>query len=302
MGHAKPYEIEAARKMWESGDYTYPQIGAKFGKSKHTIVEWRKKYGWGPKGSVPTVQPSEPVVEVEAEVVPTPAEGTTLVADESLAELEHELEELRARNAALQEENDKFKPTYDVRGLLNHPVETLSEFFGPDYWRELAEQEFASENRQRMRDGLRPMDPDDRTISDIIVRIQQEKRDQPNRIPGSNIAEPAMKKIKMVIHRPMVFRGRTIKYPVIEQIPLEPQINNTAGSLADGIVRYTEKGFKLTDPFLCPRNGCMADAALDNMNWAFSGYCSRVHQMETEGVTNRDTNQVIVSSGAYAAG
>ncbi len=39
--------------------------------------------------------------------------------------------------------------------------------------------------------------------------------------------------------------------------------------LADGIVRYTRKGFKLTEPFLCPRNGCFRAALLDEFErWA----------------------------------
>ena len=80
----------------------------------------------------------------------------------------------------------------------------------------------------------------------------------------------------------------------------EPQINNTAGSLADGIVRYTEKGFKLTEPFLCPRAGCFTPAALNGNQWAYNGYCSQLHQAETEGTVNRASNQVIVSAGAYA--
>jgi hypothetical protein len=65
---------------------------------------------------------------------------------------------------------------------------------------------------------------------------------------------------------------------------MENQINNMAGSLADGIVRYTRKGFKLTDPFLCPRAGCFKPAGMDEMKrWLYDGYCTDKHRAEVEG-------------------
>jgi hypothetical protein len=65
---------------------------------------------------------------------------------------------------------------------------------------------------------------------------------------------------------------------------MENQINNMAGSLADGIIRYTRKGFKLTDPFLCPRAGCYRPAASDEFNrWRYDGYCSETHRAQVEG-------------------
>jgi hypothetical protein len=88
--------------------------------------------------------------------------------------------------------------------------------------------------------------------------------------------EPPSRKVKLFIMR----NGM----PTIEQIPLENQINNMKGSLADGIIRYTRKGFKLTDPFLCPRAGCYRAAASDEAKrWLYDGYCTDRHRVQVEG-------------------
>ena len=96
-------------------------------------------------------------------------------------------------------------------------------------------------------------------------------------------------------------KGTKDEMPTIEQIPMEGQINNGAGSLADGIVRYTRKGFKLTDPFLCPRAGCFQPAANNEFNeWAFDGYCTELHHDEVEGPNKKDTGvsvRDVVGSG-----
>ncbi|MCH8198772.1 MAG: hypothetical protein IIA54_01725 [Chloroflexi bacterium] len=67
-------------------------------------------------------------------------------------------------------------------------------------------------------------------------------------------------------------------------------INNLAGSISDAKERYREKGFKMTDPDLCPSQNCYEPSILKGGNFVFKGYCSHDHLARTEGtqVSNTD--------------
>jgi hypothetical protein len=139
----------------------------------------------------------------------------------------------------------------------------------------MAQRQFKKVNQQRRLEGLDPMRFTDEEMEEEIARLKVEELASRTK-PASG---PADKRIKMV--KPN--QDGSYFPPHVVQIPYESQINNVAGSLADGVVIYTTKGYKLTRPFLCPRRNCFKAAALDiNQKWAFDGYCSSEHYTQVE--------------------
>lgn len=271
---ATKLQRNAARRMYEQDGASKAAIAREFNFTPATVSAWAKKDGWQKPGEHPAASvPDEPFTPEpqSVTVVPEPAEVEVEVAAPSGDEAA-----LRARIAELEAENQRLKPTHELGGMFDDRVAWLTDNSpeGEAYWLNRAEAAFKQENQQRAKDGLPVFDiknhPDilDDHINDLKTKEAMANAAEPT--------EPASRKVKLFIMR----NGM----PTLEQIPMESQINNMAGSLADGIVRYTRKGFKLTDPFLCPRAGCFRAAAADaGGNWEFDGYCSDRHRVEVEG-------------------
>ena len=267
-GRASYMTKAKGRRLYEEDGESFAAIGRVLDYGQMTISKWAKEEGWVKAGTVVTGDFIEGVPETAIENVEVTYEVETVVTDSEAA--------LRERIAVLEAENDELKPTRDIHGYLDDRVKWLTDNSpeGERYWLNRAEAKFKADNIQRAKEGLPGFDiknhPD--ILDDLINELKTKEA-------MGRVGEPdevATRRVKLFIMR----NGM----PTIEQIPMENQINNMAGSLADGIVRYTRKGFKLTDPFLCPRAGCFKPAASDEMKrWQYDGYCTDKHRTEVEG-------------------
>ena len=176
---------------------------------------------------------------------------------------------------------EEYKPTVDVSGFLMETVDDVKARFSESQIRDLAEREFAEVNRTRLKAGYSQIEFDeeaweqaiDETIDDLLA---DRRRD------GANPTGPLMRVMKM-----MKPDG------ILVQIPYENQINNLAGSIADAIQRYKDKGFKLVTPDLCPSQNCWELAAIENGLFIYGRYCSQDHQKRTEGTQNEGVEGAI---------
>ena len=316
-GRATYIQKRTAKNLYEQDGESFTAIGRELGFGGPTVSSWAKEEGWIKAGTVDpyektihsargiddsaddTVDPyektihsargiednigiSNPVADaIEAYI---PQREDTTDNPTSLQDLRVEVALLEARNAELDAEVERLKPTVDISAYVTDRVQWLEDNSpeGDQFWTNRAERKFSKDNMKRAKDGLVPFNikehPD--MLEDLIVELKTTERSRQQGEPE----EPASRKVKMLIVR----NGQ----PTIEQIPLENQINNMKGSLADGIVRYTRKGFKLTDPFLCPRAGCYKPAGTDDAGqWLHDGYCKDSHRQEVEG------DQVSVTAG-----
>jgi hypothetical protein len=287
MGKSKANYITKAeaRRLYEEDGLSYAKIGDKLQYTGKTVGDWSKSDGGWVKGGA-KVEP-EPEWEIRPEsekwhpdddidrpptvnyefTVDGPASAPAPVPSEAA---------LRARIKELEDENEELKPTRDIHLMLEDRVQWLTDNSpeGERYWLNRAEAKFKKENITRAKEGLPGFDIKDHPdiLDDLIVELKTKEA-------MGRVGEPGdvpTRRVKLFIMR----NGM----PTIEPIPMENQINNMAGSLADGIVRYTRKGFKLTDPFLCPRAGCYKPAGIDEAKrWLYDGYCTDKHRVEVEG-------------------
>ena len=271
-----------AKRMFEEDGETRAAIARNFNVTPATVSNWVSKGEWVAPGT--TVAP-----DVESFTVSTPAVGmtvnvetatsTTVVddgIDRSEQDLRDRLSRLEAANAELVAENKALKPTVDIGDYITDRVQWLTDNSpeGDKYWLNRAEASFKKDNMARAKDGLPIFNISDHPdlLDDLIVELKTKEAMAQSKEP----TEPPSRRVKLLIMR----NGQ----PTIEQIPMEAQVNNMAGSLADGIIRYTRKGFKLTDPFLCPRAGCFRPAQNDELGrWLYDGYCTDKHRSEVEG-------------------
>jgi len=260
-----------AKRMYEGEELSYTAIGKKVGFSGQAVSKWAKDEGWVKFGSGYV-----PKAEAVEDAPPAPLERSEV-------ELRERLSLLEARNRELEKENYDLKPTRELKGMFTDRVKWLTENSpeGERYWINRAEAEYKKVNKERAQEGLPVFDVKEHPeiLEDLLIEL---KTKESMHIDNSAV-EVAARKVKLYIER----NGM----PTIEQIPMENQINNMAGSLADGIIRYTRKGFKLTDPFLCPRAGCFKPAASDEMKrWKYDGYCTEIHRAEVEGEQKSPTS------------
>jgi transposase-like protein len=275
---------QQARRRYEEDGLSKAAIGREFGFSMPTISNWVKQGGWVKAGSV-VVSETVGADAVGMTVNVDTTASTTVVddgRDRSEADLRDRLARLEARNRLLEDENKALKPTVDIGDYVTDRVQWLTDNSpeGEKYWLNRAEAQFKKDNMRRAKDGLPVFNISDHPelLDDLIVELKTKEMMANAQEP----TEPATRRVKLLIMR----NGM----PTIEQIPMENQINNMAGSLADGIVRYTRKGFKLTDPFLCPRAGCFRPAQNDELGrWSYDGYCTEKHRREVEGVEKSPT-------------
>jgi hypothetical protein len=182
---------------------------------------------------------------------------------ERIVELEKELRAAKAEAAALS-------PTVDIRDRLFESPEQVKKHFTVTKLRKMVQDQNAAENRIRSRQGYDKIVLDKASVDELIDQLaEQFVNDRLNAAPEEGWL---LRTIKMV----NIGTGNLI------QIPYEGQFNNVAGSLRDGIVLYETKGYKRTDPMLCPAGDCFNPAAEKGGKWVFSGYCSEDHYKRTE--------------------
>ena len=280
----------AAQSKYEKGK-SIAVIADELGRTVNTIYTWKKAGDWAHPDDRAELEPLGPGEEFAdgdiAAAIEDAQQGRARpyrdVIDEinssgtsSDAELRAELEAAHAKIGDLEGEVVKFKPTVDVSLYLSDPVRWIEETTpeGTDYWVNRAEDEYASDNVERYKSGKPQLNINENP--DLLARKIQEIKDK---VVAQRELEPTdapSRTIKLVIDR----NG----YTTIEQLPYEAQINNVGGSLGDGLIKYTEKGFKIPDPFLCPRKGCYREAAKDGGgHWLYASYCSEKHRFEVEG-------------------
>lgn len=287
MAKASKGEKLGAQLMYEKDGKPVAVIADELGRTVNTIYTWKKAGDWSTLDDDPIDQPviTEGQVREYAADLPdnitTPAsdpewEPPPLEAPSSDPELRAELEAALAENADLKGEVVKYKPTVDISLYLSDPVRWIEETTpeGTDYWKNRAEDEYASDNVERYKAGKPQLNINENP--DLLARKIQGIKDK---IVAQRELEPVdapSRTIKLVLDR----NG----YTTIEQLPYEAQVNNVGGSLGDGLIKYTQKGFKIPDPFLCPRKGCYREAGKDaGGHWLYAAYCSELHRFEVEG-------------------
>lgn len=278
---ASNYAIKKeARRLYEEEGLSMPAIGKALGKHPNTIRGWRDAEGWGAKGSV---TPTQSIVTPDADATETEATPADVEVAVEVTNVERELRakvaELEAKAAGLEAQVEEFRPDVDITVMMFQNEDDLAEVFNDQYWLDRVQLQFADLNRQRRLQGLERLKFDEDEIEDEIRRAKQQELSSRQKPAWG----PPDKRIKLVKKNP----DGSFFPPHIVQLPYESQVNNVAGSLADGLVIYTRKGYKLTAPFLCPRRNCFKPALLDhNREWAHDGYCSAEHFIEVEKPVN----------------
>lgn len=299
---------DAAKRLYQDDGMNKSAIARTLDVTPKTIYGWAKKYEW----DGPSADREDPwsdsettdLADTSDDVDVPDVSATTFAPPASNTELEAQVIALTAERDELADENEKLKPTVDIHEWLEDRVAWLSTKTpdGDRYWTNRAELEWSSTTRDRVRAGLDPFKIKDepemfqKTIDDLKAKEVASA--------AAETTEPPSRKIKLAIYRGGKDANDSVDgWLTIEQIPLEGQINNTAGSLADGIIRYTRKGFKLTDPFLCPRAGCFRPAAIDEFQrWQWKGYCSDKHYNEVEVDQDIDLAGVILKDHGVLSG
>lgn len=207
--------------------------------------------------------------ELEAE------RAARLVAEEAAEAAEAEAIEQRARA-------EKLDPVADVTNRIFENADDVIAFFPEQNLRDSAAAELKAMNKGRIKAGLLPIDwsPDE---------WDQHVVEEANKIvAGRHGLVPTSGPLTRVLKFLNPGTGNLV------QIPIEDQVNNHKGSLADSIERYRRKGFKLTRPMFCGTRDCWELAIVDAAgNMGLDGYCSEDHRRRTEvGKESRDGDNV----------
>lgn len=220
--------------------------------------------------------PSDEVIPDE-ETPDEDADDTTGSDDAAVEQLRAELEaanaDLATAKQALAEAEQKARqldPTADVSGFLYTTREELIDFLGLDTIDSIVENQIATDNKVRTRQGF-----------DRLTYSPAEKKSLRDQVIDELLSDR-----EAAAPPSEGFLSRSLKMlspsGALIQIPYEGQINNVAGSLADGYVRYEKKGYKRVRPNLCPSTDCYREAVVENGEFTFFGYCSRDHYLRTE--------------------
>lgn len=248
------------------------------------------------------------------------------------ADLAAELEQMRReRDAALaaaaaandeaaraRAEAERHSP-YTPAPVFDKPEDVI-EFYGAEVMRAKAEAQMAAENKRRQKQGLPPLysmasaDLDrliEKTIMDIATKIV---RSRDRWVPDAWQDRVKMRMLKVIFpvrreDNPREWTWDMAQGASMRQLPLEAQINNAAGSIADGVLKYRNKGAKIVSPFLCLLFDCYRPAALDEAGNPVHGlYCSQDHHQFVEGSTAAGANagtageRVLLHSAGYSMG
>ena len=194
----------------------------------------------------------------------------TTETKERVEDLEGQLKVALKRAETAEAQAEELKPTRDVSAFLDQSEKGIRARLGEEKLKDIAQRELVSINKRRLRDGMPPHEYSGQELEDalerVIVDIQADREREAPPAEG-----PLHKTIKML--RPD---------GILVQIPYEDQINNLAGSISDATARYIDKGFKLTEPTLCPSQNCYNPGVVVKGKYTFGMYCSEDHQSRTE--------------------
>lgn len=206
--------------------------------------------------------------------------------------LASENEELRAKLAAVERERDKYRPFVEIKHFES--VADVIAHRGVDQMRLVAEIALAADNKQRTREGRPPLwanrDEYEQLIAETIQAKAAEEMSERRRWTDgvAKGSHTRLRTLKMVSPD-----GRLV------QIPIDVTINNGNGSLADPVVKYQRKGFKVASPVRCKLIDCWEYAAFEDGRYLFGGYCNSAHERFMEGdVLARPDGQMVT---VYAA-
>ena len=205
--------------------------------------------------------------------------GNYTVIDEADTPVNPDLDEVELLRAELAKaarkieeqaaEIEAAKPTVNVERWLFESIEDVKAFYPEKHLKDLAAAEFASINKARTKQGYDRITYTDAEIDaameDILAGLLADRK------AGAHTEGPLLRTLKMIAPDGS-----------LRQVPYEGQFNNIAGSLEDGYRIYTKKGFKRTEPLLCPAGDCWEVAAMENGQMLFTGYCSQDHFNRTE--------------------
>lgn len=195
---------------------------------------------------------------------------TVVETDDQILALEAELKEAIERAETAEARVEELKPTRSIEHYLDMSEEGLRARFGEQQIRDIAARELVQINKRRLAEGLTPVSWEGRELEDAIQRViaglQADRQ-----LYGPPSEGPLNKTLKMVKPDDMLI-----------QVPYENQINNLAGSIEDAVARYRNKGYKLTEPLLCPSQNCWEKAAMNGGVYEFKGYCTEDHMKRTE--------------------
>lgn len=219
---------------------------------------------------------------------------TAGLTESEVAELLAENAQLKARALRAEAAAERLAPFIE-RPMFETPAD-VRKFYGEDHMSLIGEVRLAGENKRRAKEGMPPLYTDPVAFA---ARVEEEAAkaatemvaDQTRWAPARALARgehPKLRVLKMVkpaLHEcPDAKDGLCYTHASTWQLPLEPQINNGAGSLNDPIERYKRKGDKLLTPLRCHLVDCwQLSATLADGSLAFNGYCSALHHDYMEG-------------------
>lgn len=221
----------------------------------------------------------EGLAALRAEIVRLRAENA------SLKDVEAELASNQARIGVLESETKRLRPTaaWDFATTTEDVIERMG---GYQSAFDEANRQLVRQDRDRNKKGLMPF----RDLPDFTERVEEQI--------AKNAADVIRRSQTMLTDLTHIPKLRMVKMITpdgsLVQIPVAPEINNGAGSLADPIVRYQRKGFKIavsgsTHPTpgvtFCPTFDCWRIAAVEAGEYIFFGYCSDMHRRHIEGST-----------------
>lgn len=233
-----------------------------------------------------------PTVDVEARIA---------ALEEELAAERESRTFAEARIEELSDENDKLRPEVDVTRRLFTTAEDVSAVFTDDALREIAAEKLASLNRGRLQRGHHPVTWEPAEWDAEIAQVREElAHDRDGLVPDG---VPLTRVLKLVNAKKPGAPGAMV------QVPMEDQVNNHKGSLADSIEVYRRKGFKVAqvrvsftdsgemrvDPngtvktTICASIDCWSPAPVDRGGkYVEGGYCSSDHRRRTEPANGTD--------------
>lgn len=191
-----------------------------------------------------------------------------------VAELKRQLKEEQKLRETQEKELAALRPTVDIAGRLFRSTDDVRRYFGDKKIAQIVDAQIAFKQKVLNRQGFDRIKYDDEQMAEFVEEVLQAFVD--DRLAGPPEEGWLTRTLKMVAPDGS-----------LRQVIYEGQANNVAGSLADGLLIYERKGFKRTDPFLCPSQDCWEPAAVaasgkGKGKWLHSGYCSQDHFTRTE--------------------
>lgn len=192
-----------------------------------------------------------------------------------VADLKRQLADEKKARESDRKELEALRPTINIADRLFTTTADVRSYFGGKRIAELVKMRLAAENKRLNRQGFDRLDYSADELDALTETVLQGFLDD------RELTTPPAEG----------WLTRTLKMVApdgsLRQIPYEGQINNVAGSLADGLLVYEKKGFKRTEPMLCPSQDCWVEAAVGAAGkgkgkLAFVGYCSEDHFKRTE--------------------